>query len=346
MAVRKWRRRGKNGTWYVRLWVPVREHGEIVRRRREHSTGCTRKSDAEKVADNLEADYHEAARTNREADGSDTTFADAVTLYIQNNPNRREAYFLTPLVKELGNLTLDQLTQTEVQRVAHELYGHCKPNTQSRQVYDPINAVRNYAVEAGLCRPMRYKKPKGWNKPKRVKSPPDEWYLAVMPYLSVKLRALVVLLSTHGLRASEALQRTPADIDTKSQPWVLHLGERDKAGDRVQIPLAEHVIEAIEAIPNWREEKWLFGTTSVSNVNRDIKKACRKAGVPYFSTHPLGRHKAARNFIRARGSLKGLQEAYRWKDPRMPMQHYGHEEESEIQQRVHEVGRAFWDTFR
>jgi len=346
MAKRSWRRKGKEGKWYVRLTVPVREAGVIVRKRVEHGTGCNKKAEAEKVADQIEADYHAAARTNQAADGSDTTFDDAVGLYLDNNPNASEAYYLESIVEEIGDLTLDKLTQAEVQRVARQLKGHCKPNTQSRQVYDPINAVRNYAVEAGLCRPMRYKKPKGWNKPKRVKSPPDEWYLAVMPYLSVKLRALVVLLSTHGLRASEALQRTPADIDTKSQPWVLQLGERDKAGDRVQIPLAEHVIEAIEAIPNWREQKWLFGTTSVSNVNRDIKKACRKAGVPYFSTHPLGRHKAARNFIRARGSLKGLQEAYRWKDPRMPMQHYGHEEESEIQQRVHEVGRAFWDTFR
>jgi len=142
------------------------------------------------------------------------------------------------------------------------------------------------------------------------------------------------------------LERTPDDLDTTCWPWILHLGERDKAGDRVQIPLAEHVIEAIQAIPNWREQKWLFGTTSVSNINRDIKKACVKAGVPYFSTHPLGRHKAARNFIRARGSLKGLQEAYRWKDPDMPMRHYGHEEESEITAMVHEVGRAFWDNVK
>jgi hypothetical protein len=161
MAKRSWRRKGKEGTWYVRLTVPVREAGAIVRRRREHSTGCTRRSDAEKVADKLEADYHEAARTNQQADGSDTTFDDAVLLYIDNNPNPNEAYYLEPIVEEIGNLTLDKLNQAEVQRVARTLKGHCKPNTQSRHVYDPINAVRNYAIEAGLYRSMRYKKPKG-----------------------------------------------------------------------------------------------------------------------------------------------------------------------------------------
>jgi len=342
MAKRSWRRKGKQGYWYVRLTVPVREAGEVVKRQREHSTGCTRKSDAEKVADKLEADYHEAARTNREGDGSDTTFADAVTLYIQNNPNKREANFLKPIVKEIGNLTLDKLTQAEVQRVAHELYGHCKPSTQARQAYVPISAVYNYAVEAGLAPPRKFKKPKGHNQYKRVKSPPDDWYTAIWPHLRPTLRALITLLSTHGLRSSEALERTPADIDTKSRPWVLHLGERDKAGDRVQIPLAEHVIEAIEAIPNWGEQKWLFGTTSVSNINRDIKKACVKAGVDYYATHAVGRHKAARNFIRSGGSIKGLQDAYRWKSARMPMQHYGHEEISEINAFVHDVGRQFF----
>jgi len=346
MAKRTWRRKGKEGKWYVRLTVPVREAGAIVKRQREHSTGCTRKSDAEKVADQIEASYHEAARTNQAVDGSDTTFADAVTLYIQNNRNKREANFLKPIVKEIGNLTLDKLNQAEVQRVAYELYGHCKPSTQARQAYVPISAVYNYAVEAGLAPPRKFKKPKGHNQYKRVKSPPDDWYTAIWPYLRPTLRALVTLLSTHGLRSSEALERTPDDLDTKSQPWILHLGERDKAGDRVQIPLAEHVIEAIEAIPNWRAQKWLFGTKSVSNINRDIKKACVKAGVDYYATHALGRHKAARNFIRARGSLKGLQDAYRWKDPNMPMRHYGHEEESEITAMVHEVGRAFWDNVK
>jgi len=112
----------------------------------------------------------------------------------------------------------------------------------------------------------------------------------------------------------------------------------------VQIPLAEHVIEAIRAIPDWQDQRWLFGTCSKDNINRDIKKACVRAGVDYYGSHAWGRHKAARNYLDAGGSLKGLQDAYRWKDPTMPMRHYGHEEQTEIQQRVHEVGQAFWET--
>jgi len=343
MAKRTWRRRGKEGNWSVILTVPVREAGVIVRKRKEHRTGCHRKADAEKVANQIEADYHEAARTNQAPDGSDTTFDDAVGLYLDNNPNVEEAKRLAPIVEEIGDLTLDQLTQAEVQRVARKLKGHCKLNTQARYIYVPISAVYNNAVEAGLAPPRKFKKPKGWNKDKRVLSPPNWWYGAIKPYLRPTLYALMTLNVTHGLRISEALERTPDDLETTRCPWVLLLGERDKAGDRVQIPLAADVIEAIQAIPNWREQKWLFGTCSKDNINRDIKKACIKAGVDYYSSHAWGRHKAARNFLHGGGSLKGLQDAYRWKDPRMPMKHYGHEERSEITDRVHQVGGQFFE---
>ena len=343
MARRIWRRKGKKDTYYVRMWVPLREAGRIVRKRVERSTGTNRRVDAEKIADEMEAKYHEAARANQAADGSDTTFAAAVVLYLQNNPNRQEATFLKPIVERIGAMALDNLTQVEVQRLAHELQGHSKPSSQSRVVYDPIISVYNNAVRAGLTPPRRFYKPKGWNKHKRVMSPSDEWYERLMPHLRPNLRALVLLNSTHGLRISEALERTPADLDTTRWPWVLRLGEYDKAGDRVQIELAEHVIAAIKAIPNWQNQKWLFGTHLKDNVNRDIKKACAKAGLDYYGSHAWGRHKAARNFMRGGGSLKGLQEAYRWKSARMPMQHYGHEEHSEITAFVHEVGRQFYE---
>jgi integrase len=342
MAKRTWRRHGKEGKWSIILTVPVREAGVIVRKRKEHRTGCHRKADAEKVADQIEADYYEAARTNQSSDGSDTTFDDAVGLYLDSNPNVVQAGYLAPINEEIGNLTFDKLNQAEVQRVARKLKGHCKPNTQARHVYVPISAVYNHAVEAGLAPPRRFKKPKGWSKDKRVMSPPDSWYEAVMPHLSPKLYALMTFLVTHGRRVSEALERTPADIDTEVWPWTLTLGEYDKAGNRVQVVLAEHVIEAIEAIPNWQDQTWLFGTCNRHNVKRDIKKACTKAGVEFYGSHAWGRHKAARIFLRNGGSLQGLQNAYGWKDPRMPMKHYGHEEKSEIVERVHQVGGKFF----
>jgi hypothetical protein len=81
------------------------------------------------------------------------------------------------------------------------------------------------------------------------------------------------------------------------------------------------MIQSVGFRSNRREQEWLFGTKNRHNIKRDLKKACVKAGVDYYTTHALGRHKAARNFIRSGGSIKGLQDAYRWKDPNMPMRH-------------------------
>jgi len=343
MAKRTWCRKGKEGKWYVILTVPVREAGVIVRKRKEHGTGCHRKADAEKVANEIEADYHEAARTNQAPGGSDTTFADAVVLYIQNNPNPNEAYYLEPIVEEIGDLTLDKLTQAEVQRVTQKLKGHCKPNTQARHIYDPIQAVYNYAVKAGLASPRKFQKPKGWNQHKRVMSPPDEWYKSVMPHLNRRFYALMLLLVTHGLRISEALKCTPGDIDDEISSWRLNLPEYDKAGNPVQVVLAPAVIEAIEAMPNWREREHLFGTKNRHNVKRAVKRACEKAGVKFYGSHAWGRHKANRIYLDGGGSLKGTMQAFRWKSPRMPLMHYGHEETSEITAQVHRISSEWLD---
>jgi hypothetical protein len=96
-----------------------------------------------------------------------------------------------------------------------------------------------------------------------------------------------------------------------------------------------------EPIPNWQQQRWLFGTCSKDNINLDIQKARAKAGVDYYPTHARGRHKAARNFLRAGGSIKAPMKAFRWKSRRMPLMHYGHEEQSEITERVHAIGREW-----
>ena len=194
-------------------------------------------------------------------------------------------------------------------------------------------------MEAGLAPARTFKKPKGWNQHKKVMSPPDSWYGAVMPHLNERFYALMILLVTHGLRISEALRCTPSDIEDVIWPWRLNLPEYDKAGNPVQIVLASDVIEAIEAMPGWRERDALFGTWNRHNVKRAVQRACDKAGVAFYGSHAWGGHKANRNYQNAGGSLQGLMTAFRWKSVRMPLLHYGHEQKFEITERVHAIGR-------
>jgi integrase len=70
-------------------------------------------------------------------------------------------------------------------------------------------------------------------------------------------RALLLLISLHGLRISEAARRTPADVDPKR--WTLTL-PNTKDGSPYVIQLSRPVIDALMAY-DWRGGKWLFGTS-------------------------------------------------------------------------------------
>jgi len=118
----------------------------------------------------------------------------------------------------------------------------------------------------------------GLERHKRVVSPPEEWYETVRPHLSPKLRALVTLLNTHGLRASEALQRTPDDLDTKSQSWVLRLGECDKAGDRVQIPSPSTSLRACRTPIAGKNRECRCSTTATKSRPRFSSASTRSVG--------------------------------------------------------------------
>ena len=70
--------------------------------------------------------------------------------------------------------------------------------------------------------------------------PDDAWFALVLPQLSPQVRALVLLLTLHGLRVGEALARIPADLDTTQQPWNLHIPDT-KTGEPAIIELSARV---------------------------------------------------------------------------------------------------------
>jgi len=330
-----WREvRGKKGTvWYYGTKLPVRDKtGAVVWRWIEKSTGTGSKSEARQKAQRIEAEYHERAG-NPVQEVSDYTFADAAAAYMENGGERR---FLTPILKRIGLTPVDEVGQDMVQQLANELVPSANPQTMNRHVFTPVLSVLNFAHKCRMCPPPALMRPRGHEKAKPVEIPDDDWFEAVLPRLSPKMRACVLLITLHALRISEALERTPADVDAKRTPWVLNVTDT-KTGDPAQIPLSRPVIEAIKAIPGWREQAWLFGTCHKSNVYRAIRIACKKAGVRYYATHAIGRHSFSTRWLRDGKSLKALMDAGRWKTAKMPMQRYGHLEKSEVSRDVNDL---------
>jgi integrase len=245
-----------------------------------------------------------------------------------------ERRYLDPVLQCLGKVPLVDITQELVQALADKLKPDAAPSTINRQIYTPVLSVMNYAAKLKMAPPPLLIRPKGHDKAPRLETPDEGWFNSVLPELSPAMRACVLTITLHGLRIAEAIERTPEDVDTNG--WRLSIPDT-KSGEPVVVPLSEPCIEAIEAIPNWRQQRWLFGTCHRSNIARAIGKACKRAGVRSYGTHCIGRHSFSVRVLKEGKSVKFLMSAGRWKTAKMPMARYGHLETSEVNTAVNEI---------
>jgi integrase len=315
---------------YWRGKVPVKEaDGTVIWRDVERSTRTGSHAEARKVARQIEAEYH------RRADSAlpeliDTTFSDAALSYMKSGGERT---YLAPIIELIGKRPLIDINQSLVQRVVDRLKPGCSPATVNRHIFTPINAVMTFAARAEMCAPVTLIRPKGHDKPPKLETPSEEWFNAVLPHMSPKVRACVLLTTLHGLRIAEAIERRPEDLDPRG--WRLSIPDT-KTGEPVNVPLSRPVVEAIKAY-DWRKGKWLFGTCHRSNIRRSVNAACRAAGVPTYGSHAIGRHSFSVRVLRDGKSVKFLMTAGRWKSPKMPLERYGHLERSEVNEAVLEI---------
>src|SRR5262249_7142806 len=93
------------------------------------------------------------------------------------------------------------------------------------------------------------------------------------------------------------------------------------------------------AMPGWRSRKWLFGAgpNSANSVRRDLKAACRRAGVSWITPHKFGRHTSVTRMLRARYSVAYVAQAHHL-TPEMVTRRYGHLTSAETTKALHKVG--------
>jgi len=127
---------------------------------------------------------------------------------------------------------------------------------------------------------------------------------------SLKHRAMFMLLYGAGLRVSEMLALTTADID--SARMVLHIRDTKNRHDRI-VPLPRPALDALRAY--WKEERpsgpMLFEgrcgreTLTRGAVNQGVSRAARKAGIPHRVQPHLLRHARSQ-----RGSIPAYRPVY------------------------------------
>ncbi len=83
----------------------------------------------------------------------------------------------------------------------------------------------------------------------------------------------------------------------------------------------------------------VFSYMTVQGVNKALLAASKKAGVPYLSTHQIGRHTFAARMLGAGYAIKMVKEGGRWKSLKVVDRAYGHLE----QRHVHDAMRKVAD---
>jgi integrase len=335
------------GIWYARARLRFQKpDGTIERRLVEFSCGTSSKPEAREKAREFELKHEE--ELNRPPPPPEAlNFAQAAEQYLLNGNSGR---FLPPILKEIGFRPLIEIDQSVMTALQQKLYPSAKPSTINRQLFTPVSAVLRFVG----VKDRDLKRPKGHDKPRVVDRndlPADEWFALVEPHLKAAKRAVLLLINLHGMRIGEALERKPADLSIER--GTLSIPDT-KTGQPVELQLSEPVLEAIEdMLREWREEDekrhharkplkqrlWLFGTSNRSNFARDLAAACKKANLPYYSSHMAGRHSFASDILSEGKSLPYLMQAGRWTSLKA-VARYSHLARSEVADEVRHLGKA------
>ncbi len=164
---------------------------------------------------------------------------------------------------------------------AKSIYPHAKASTRNRQFITPARSVINFAHEQGWCNQICVNHFKE-DKPKRVYVERD-YIEALIPHCSPRLAALVLFLNQEGRPVSEALAIEQRHIDYKHLTVEV---DRAKNGE----PFTCHITSELDQMLVELEQSPIFGLSHRSAVATALRRASSRAGLPYVTSHQLGRH--------------------------------------------------------
>jgi integrase len=301
--------------WYIRGTVEgisiFESTGEVIRARAQTILDSRTKEIFERRA-------YGAERT--------VTFAEAALAYMDRTGKER---FLHPIIERIGMVALVDIGQTTADETARAIYPGRSAATHVRQVYTPLITVLR---EGGV--PTRIKKPPVRKKP--VTPATDQYIRLLLPHCSDRLKAYVLLTTYTGIRVGEACRLLPENFNL-GKGWAI--AGRTKNGDPRMFPLPRMVVAALANIMP-EDGVPVFGFASRFSVNNALRRAAKRAGLPYLSSHKIGRHGFSARILAAGHTIKTLKEAGGWKSLRTVDETYGHLEQTEVHQVMLDVAEC------
>lgn len=187
---------GRTPNWSIR--------GTHLGVRVERTTGTPRKALAQAMLVRIREEIERGAFVV----SGGPTFASAALTYLDAGGDDR---FLAKLNNYFGDTPLADIDQAAIDKAAAAIYPDSPATTRNRQVYTPISAILK---RAGI--EMKVKRPKGWRGKARLHwLRPEQAIPLLKAAMTVDKRfgALCTFLTYCGVRLSEALNLTPANLD-------------------------------------------------------------------------------------------------------------------------------------
>lgn len=306
----------RGGVWHVR--------GTVAGRRIRRSTGTRDRRQAEQVCQSLE---NRAFDELQHGPGSQATFGDAATLYMQAGKRRR---YLAPIVRALGRKRLKDIKPGDLKMLALSLYpAHSHtPSTRNTCVIKPAMAVINHAADLGLCAPIRVRK---FPEPRVIKNAVDRaWLDAFRAAADHRLGTLALFMFITGARLGEAIALEPQHLALAAKRATL---PTSKNNDPRVFYLTDELVEALIALPpkrtHYGKGPWrVFGWADTKGPLVAWRTACERAGIPYRTRHEAGRHSFATEMIVRQGiDPATVAQLGNWRDIRVMLERYSHPED-------------------
>lgn len=326
------RKRGKH--WFARGVVPSRQSsGQIVNVTIERSLKTQSRNDAIKRAADLERYFWNLAHGYVENKGP--TFAEAAVTYIKTRG--KSDRFITRLIEHFGNTPLKDIGQAEAIEAADKLYPGWKQSSLNRAIWTPLSAI---GVE-GLQRPRS----------ERSVSPipNDAWFAKfIQANPPPKLAALVFFITLTGRRVGEALALREEAIDDRGMVLIA----RTKTGKPVYVAVPEFCLALLRDSGGYYRRKGaghpskrLFGYAYITGAYLALRATCKRAGIPVYRFHVIGRHSFATRALKAGKSIKWVKEVGGWATM-SSLERYLHLEQSEVQRENEALGKTWAGQFK
>lgn len=318
------RKKGKN------FWIIGTVCGERIRE-------STRTSDRRLAEAKLIKRMDEIRYQAIHGRASSYTFAEAMEFYISRaNPSPKQAWFLGKLLAYWGQWRCQDITTAaliEYEKVRHS--GGVKNATLRRSIYGPMTAVLNMAAKNGLCQPVLFAKPKATRT--KVAAAPEDYLCKLLDCeMENWLRCVVLTMTLHGTRPSDLKRLRWKDVSFSNS--VITFG-KTKNGEAHAPLMHSDVRSALLAyfaeVQWWKGDKiFVFpqiqGNEPATTINVYLKSLCKKNGLPFYSTHKIGRHAFAERILNDSHTLKEVQQAGNWASIQVVAELYGHLERSKV----------------